>query len=210
MKEWQELQQLFQTLLWQCERTVSKLDASFLYAPCHKAGKVFFEMLSQKNPFGLGDEFKKPPVMENLFDPDGRPYTQEHYAEYWLCVLGQLARTGQIIIHHWKLLHTKVPPLWGVLDHTEISFFSDRRAYITEVCNGSVQVCEKLLGPNAWQPPDGYIGSKAISVPRTTLQAWQERDKPDIKKDPKSHENYYPKEWLQKKLLTYKPKKSVT
>lgn len=61
-----------------------------------------------------------------------------------------------------------------------------------------------------WNPPKGYIGSKEIvnnrSVPRTTLQGWQERDPPNVKKDPQTHECYYLKKWFEKHYKNYKPR----
>jgi hypothetical protein len=65
-----------------------------------------------------------------------------------------------------------------------------------------------------WKPPKGYIGSKEIvnnrSVPRTTLQGWQERDKLKVKKDSQTRENYYPQKWFEKHFRNYKPRSRET
>lgn len=71
----------------------------------------------------------------------------------------------------------------------------------------------KEVGKRRWKPPNNYIGSKEIdnkySVPRTTLQGWQERDKLKVKKDPQTQENYYPRKWFEKHLKDYKPRKQT-
>jgi hypothetical protein len=63
----------------------------------------------------------------------------------------------------------------------------------------------------AWQPPANYIRTKEITqeykVPRTTLQSWQQRDKLNPVKDPESHENYYPKEWFDKRYEIWRAKR---
>ncbi len=58
--------------------------------------------------------------------------------------------------------------------------------------------------------PRNLIGSKEIvnghKVPRTTLQAWQEKDSITPKKDPQTQENLYLRKWFDKKIQTYKPR----
>lgn len=69
-----------------------------------------------------------------------------------------------------------------------------------------------------WQPPKNHISSKQIvnehRVPRTTLQGWQERDIANGKfrkvvKDPQTQENYYPQNWFEKRLKSYKPRQQT-
>lgn len=61
-----------------------------------------------------------------------------------------------------------------------------------------------------WKPPKGYISSSTIvndnqyKVPRTTLQAWAERDGVIPKKDPQTGENYYRLTWVKKRVKNYK------
>ena len=83
---WQELKESFGKLLKHCESATYKIDCSLIRPTCQKAGKAFSEMLSgSENSFGLDDKFKLLPIAENA-PPNGQ--SREHYAEYWLCVLG--------------------------------------------------------------------------------------------------------------------------
>lgn len=220
---WRELKETFQKLLKQCENSAHDIDCSLLRPTCQKAGRAFFEILSEgQSPFGLSEEFKTPPVAKNLTSPEGKPYDLEHYSEYWLCVLGFLAREGHIHIGNRKLLNTRVPISWAALDHEwriAKQFFVDHRGYICEVCNGSIQTCKELqVKPSEWKPKKGYIGSKEIvldyKVPRSTLQGWQKKDNPPTDRDPKTQEIWYEPNWFKKRWEMWeaekKAKKSVT
>lgn len=88
---------------------------------------------------------------------------------------------------------------------------------------------------NNWKPPKGYIGSQTIihstveelkkrlnlptqgdetyKIPRSTLEFRQKRDEAiggelegKIKKDPRTHEVFYPNKWLKKQFSSYKPR----
>ena len=217
--DWLELKKKFQNELKYANGTTNDIDCSLLRFTCDKAGRAIFDSLSKgENPFGLGNEFKLPPIAENV-PPIGE--TVEHYSEYWLCVLGFLARKGHISIANYKLTMARLPSSWAAIYHelkVAEQFFVDQRSYICEACKGSVQICEKILEhfskSSEWKPPPNFIGSNTIvnnyKVPRSTLQGWQQQDKPVTKKDPVSQEVHYPKSWFKRKYGLWKSKKSVT
>jgi hypothetical protein len=72
--------------------------------------------------------------------------------------------------------------------------------------------------PAAWKPKPGYVGTKTIcsndgryqkhgkNPPRTTLQQWQDRDTPDIDRDPASGQVYYPESWVLQCISTWNPR----
>ncbi len=142
----------------------------------------------------------------------------EYYPEYWLCVLGVLARKGEIGIANYKLARTKLHFSWPETNYFE-EFFIDSKDYISEVCNGSIQTCEKILEhfgkPSECPIPPNYINTKEIfeiyKVPGSTLEGWKDKDdKVDVRHYKRL--NYYPREWVEEKKKTYKPKppKTVT
>jgi hypothetical protein len=89
--------------------------------------------------------------------------------------------------------------------------------YITDVFYESIRLCKYLLKINnckeeeQFEGFEDHIGSKAIvnkyKVPRTTLQAWQEKENIETKADPQTNETYYPEAWFKSKLQNYKPRK---
>jgi len=67
----------------------------------------------------------------------------------------------------------------------------------------------------SWKPPDGYLNAKEIEdthgVPRTTLQAWQQKDDVEngplkgklIKTPGRAHTLYYPEDWVIERIKTW-------
>jgi len=212
---WKEAKKSFGRSLKYCENALHETDCSLIRLDCQKAGKEFFKMLSDgENLFDVGDEFKKKPIAKDV-PPNGNP--REHYAEYWLCVLGFLARAGQIAVGNSKLTRTQLPSSWAAIyyeSRVAEQFFIDHRAYICEVCNGSVQTCEKILSKRSdtewWKPPKDHISTKEIAekykISGTTLAGWRRKDKIDVVRHPITGLIYHPKNWLTKRLESYTPK----
>ncbi|MCH8824193.1 MAG: hypothetical protein IH984_11885 [Planctomycetes bacterium] len=65
---------------------------------------------------------------------------------------------------------------------------------------------------DGWKPPEGYIFAGAVQspfggiVPRTTVQQWDEQDKPDRVQEPDTGAVWYPSKWIVKRLKKYKPR----
>ena len=70
----------------------------------------------------------------------------------------------------------------------------------------------------AWEPPEGYVRVSTIqgdeeyqkdgkNPPRTTIQQWETRDRPDIVQDPATTENCYPKGWVSECMKKWSPRK---
>jgi hypothetical protein len=101
-------------------------------------------------------------------------------------------------------------PIWKVRRDVESLYYqllAEREKEDEQPGSGGKNRQPKTKG---WKPPKGYIGSKEIvnnrSVPRTTLQCWQERDPPKVKQDPQTQENYYPQSWFEKHYKNYRPR----
>ena len=169
------------------------------------------------------------PVVEKVYFDERKqqPVDASYYDDYWLCLLGEWGRKDEIYVGHRKLRNTKIPSSgdkvrWDYnhyLDGIAEGFFVDDNAYICEVCRSSRQACEKMIklcdrGKHeraTWKPLPEYVGSITIvadyNIPRTTLQGWEKRDKPNTCKDPRTKEKYYPKAWVEKRRKTYKRRK---
>jgi hypothetical protein len=71
-----------------------------------------------------------------------------------------------------------------------------------------------------WTPPAGMVGAKDVcnddrfrkegqNVPRTTLQKWQERDRPTTARDRATGETYYPEQWIYERLAKWTPRRKT-
>lgn len=150
---WRELKERFVKIRKRYDRATHKVDYSGIKPSCQKAGKAVFDMLAKDtNPFGFGEEFEAAPIAEQVAWSDNKFNDVEYYAEYWLCVLGFLARKDQIDVLKGKLRRTKIPYIRGEVcwqdiwhtDRTANLFFQDDVDYILEVCEGSIEACEKM------------------------------------------------------------------
>ena len=163
--DWNALKNKFQALLDYCKESTSRLDHNFLLPSCKEAGKGAYELIQS---IALPIEFHEslniePVVSDEWHNKDGESMDVEHYELYWLCVLGFLGRTDNIIIVDNHLRETKVPRWsagkveWRRYYHdvqTKENFFKDDVDYLLETCRASIQTCKlfiSVLHPEAEQ-----------------------------------------------------------
>jgi hypothetical protein len=229
---WQELSGQFQKRLDYCKSSSNQLDCSMIRSCCNKTGKAFFEMITNNEiQLDISDGFRIAPIAEKA--SHGHEFRDvEHYDLYWLCVLGFMGSTDNIIIANNELHKTKLPGIsktrdvcWLAVHHVYaevMNYFIDDHDYIQEVCKVSIQLCSILIRKlrstavsvkDTWRPPEGYIGAKAIEqdfgIPRSTLE-YQENTHPpkaEIYRDPKTQEKHYPRGWIEVYLKIREAKK---
>lgn len=210
---------------------------------CGYAGKTFFSMLrrvtftGRLRFFSEYDQFQFPP--SGLPDAHGDQW--DCLAEYWLTILAELDYS-KIIVYpnpatiktqllgcaedssHWRDFQETHP---DESERDKIYGFLAERSVLASVCTASVQVCEEIIealdhpktanvtSASAWQPPEGYIGSKEAvnkyDIPRSTLQQWETSDRKkgilkdqEVIQDPSTQEKFFPLEWLEDRKKRHK------
>jgi hypothetical protein len=190
--------------------------------------------------FTLIEQFKIPPYEEVV--EEGVNYDKWSCSSYyWIYVLAVFSKKRGVQYH----CHTAniqffpyVTPDNFWLEYSKKSQdyrdtyaqFEPDANIVRDHCNASIAVCDLIIealgktivihkaASSQWQPPDGYIGSKAIKyahgVPRTTLQTWENTDikngklhRSKLKKDPSSDEKHYPLAWFEARKASHKPRK---
>ena len=228
--QWEGLKKKFQKVKELCETSQeSEIDHLAPMPYCSEAGRLFFEGLKTGSiKFTMPEFYLVEPIAQNapyvnLSGNDGEITDIPHFGEYWLCVIGRLAREGHLMITNKSLRRTQLPLIsnridWLALHHMEnISsrYFIEEKKYILELCDSSIQLCQFLENAKNLIPI-GYMTAKQIKnkygIPRTTLESWQKKPKATaeaeemyVDKNTKKlkkcgRENIYPKKWIEAEI----------
>ncbi|MHC4618590.1 MAG: hypothetical protein ACYTEQ_12660 [Planctomycetota bacterium] len=117
-------------------------------------------------------------------------------------------RTERIHNGIWDDDEERVADVWKEITGTHTVGYCDVRNEVKNEIQNALELVTEDVGAGGWLPPPGHISTSEIvekyRVPRTTLQGWQERDQIIPVRNPQTHENWYPEQWLHKKLKNYK------